>query len=107
MKLKCTFKVPADFSKLAREEFALRDKEHKNKTFKWVDKEICSSLIGTSYEVCSELWNLIDPLKNVSQSAEPKHLLWSLFFVKSYSVESVNRRVVGGVERIRSLFEPS
>ena len=98
MKLKCTFMIPADFAKLAREQFAKRDKEHRNRTFKWVDKEICSSLIGTSHEVCSELWNLIQPLKNVSQSAEPKNLLWSLFFMKSCSVESVTRRVVGGVD---------
>ena len=95
LKSQSPFTSPTDFAKVARAEFARRDKGHKNKTFKWVDKEICSSLIGTSHEVCSELWNLSQPLQNVSKSAEPKHLLWSLFFMKSHSVEAVSTRVVG------------
>ena len=48
------------FATVAREVF---DKKtgYSNKTTRALDNEICESLIGTSYEVCSELWNLISP----------------------------------------------
>jgi hypothetical protein len=52
--------TPAMFATVAR---AVFDKEtgYSNKTTRALDNEICESLIGTSYEVCSELWNLISP----------------------------------------------
>ncbi len=52
--------TPAMFATVAREVF---DKKtgYSNKTIRALDNEICESLIGTSYEVCSELWNLISP----------------------------------------------
>jgi hypothetical protein len=57
---------------LAREVFGLPN-SNSNKTNKALDKEIFESLIGTSYNVCSELWNLINPsMKTELQGAHPK-----------------------------------
>jgi hypothetical protein len=90
--------TPDAYATIAREVFAKRNKGYKNKTTKWIDKEICESLIGTSFEVCSELWNLINPLVTISPDAKPKHLLWALLFLKNYCIEKINARLVGGVD---------
>jgi hypothetical protein len=47
-------------AELARDEFGIQG-GYRNKTNKALDEETCQSLIGTSYDVCSEIWNLIDP----------------------------------------------
>jgi hypothetical protein len=85
-------------AELARDEFGIQG-GYRNKTNKALDEEICQSLIGTSYDVCSEIWNLIDPQKKDElKNAEPKHLFWVLLFLKTYCIEPVLRRVVGGVD---------
>jgi hypothetical protein len=51
---------------------------------KALDEEICQSLIDTSYDVCSEIWNLIDPQnKDEPKNAEPKNLFWVLLFMET------------------------
>jgi hypothetical protein len=90
--------TPAMFATVAREVF---DKKtgYSNKTIRALDNEICESLIGTSYEVCSELWNLISPTDTVNlKGGHPKHLLWALLFLKCYCIEPILTRVVGGVD---------
>jgi hypothetical protein len=37
-----------------------------------------NSAFGASPEVCSVLWNKIDPFKTMSMGVTPKHLLWGL-----------------------------
>lgn len=92
---------------LAREMFK-KETGYTNKTNTKLDEEICSSLIGTTYNVCSELWNHIDPLNNLAlqelhpkiqiQQAHPKHLFWALLFLKCYCTEPILTRLVGGVD---------
>ena len=76
-------------------------------------------MIGTSYVVCSEIWNLIqvriidapeileealaDELKRNKMTfskfvicAKPEHLLWALLLLKNYGTEQVNIRLIGG-----------
>ena len=90
--------TPDIAASLAREEFGL-DSGYQNKTAKATDKEICQSLLGTSYVVCSELWNLIDPENNENvRGAHPKHLFWALLLLKTYCIEPILTRVVGGVD---------
>jgi hypothetical protein len=88
--------TPELCSELACKEFGIEG-GYRNKTNKALDEEICQSLIGTSYLVCSELWNYIEPHnKDELKSAHPKHLFWALLFLKTYCTESILRRVVGG-----------
>lgn len=69
----------------------------KRKSFKALDKEICSSLLGASFPVCCELWNQIEPSKkDALKGAHPKHLFWALVFLNCYSTVPVLTRVVGG-----------
>lgn len=89
---------PAEFAVVARAVFAPRDPGYRNKTFARVDKEICESLIGASYEICAELWNLINPVATMSKDAKAKHLLWALLLMMNYATEVLNTRVVGGVD---------
>jgi hypothetical protein len=90
--------TPLEYAGIAREVFEKKRKGYKNKTTKWIDKEICQSMIGTSYGICAELWNLINPTLSVSPDAHPKHLLWALLLMKNYSTEGMNVRVIGGAD---------
>jgi hypothetical protein len=58
----------------------------------------CRAFFGTSFVVCADLWNRLDPVNKISPGSEPKHLLWSLLFMKVYSSEKVHVRLVGGVD---------
>jgi hypothetical protein len=82
--------TPAMFATVAREVFGKKT-GYSNKTIRALDNEICESLIGTSYEVCSELWNLISPteIENLI-GGHPKHLLWALLFLKCYCTEPID-----------------
>jgi hypothetical protein len=91
--------TPSELAAVAREVFQPKRKWNENKTLKRIDQEICRSLLGTSYEVSAELWNLIDPQSTISRYAQPKHLLWALILMKNYSTEEVSSRVVGGVDK--------
>ena len=86
------------FATVVREVFGKKT-GYSNKTIRALDTEICESLIGTSYQVCSELWNLISPtdIENL-KGGHPKHLLWALLFLKCYCTEPILTRVVGGVD---------
>jgi hypothetical protein len=99
MRLECPFITPTEYAVIARDVFSPKNKGYKNKSLKWIDKEICESLIGVSYDICAELWNLINPLVSASKNAKPKHLLWTLLFLKNYSTEEVSTRVVGGADK--------
>ena len=84
---------------LARQIFG-NDTGYKNKSDEALDKEIQESLIGTTYNVCSEIWNLIRPgERDEFAGGQPKHLFWALLFLKSYATESILTRVVGGVDK--------
>lgn len=54
------------------------------------------SFFGVSPNVCAATWTRI---KNKPPGSEPKHLLWCLFFLKTYNLESVNSAVVGVDEK--------
>lgn len=56
---------------------------------------------GVSPEVCSMLWNRI--LQKPS-GAQPKHLLWSLLFLKNYNKEHVNAALVLADEKTFRLW---
>ena len=89
--------TPENFAEVARVVFARRDGGYKNKTQAAEDKEICQSFIGTSFEVCAELWGLISLTQTLPNGAKPKHLLWALLHMKNYATDSMSARVVGGV----------
>eukprot|EP00957_Ditylum_brightwellii_P092202 7019390-Ditylum_brightwellii.AAC.1 len=64
---------------LVRDEFG--GGRYRNKTTKALDVVMCKSLIGTSYVICSGLWNLIDPKKD----AQSKHFFkWREFTKKPW-----------------------
>ena len=46
-----------------------------------------ASNFGTTPAVCVFLWKEIDPLNSMPRGAQPKHLLWALYFLKVYPTE--------------------
>ena len=73
-----------------------------------LDKEICRSLLGTSYNVHAEIWNQIEPCRNEElKSAQPKHLFWALVMLKVYGTEFslfVSLLIMDNANRKTSLF---
>jgi hypothetical protein len=58
-----------------------KDTGYSNKTDKELDKEIRESLIGTTYPVASELWNLINPAGiEAMVDTHINHLFWALLY---------------------------
>lgn len=56
---------------------------------------------GISPDVCSSIWLL---LSEKPSSAEPKHLLWCLFFLKNYNKEHVNAAIANVDEKTFRLW---
>ena len=57
------------------------------------------SCFGTTPEVCVELWMRLDPVKHIKKKGlHPKHLLWTLLFLKGYDTETKNAVFVGNVD---------
>jgi hypothetical protein len=52
---------------------------------------------GVSPLVCQEIWYKV--LNQLPSGAKAKHLLWTLFFLKRYNTEAVNRKVCGSDEK--------
>lgn len=48
------------------------------------------SFYGISPEVFSKLWKLI---QNKPEGSEPKHLLWTMLFLKNYNNEHINAAI--------------
>lgn len=59
------------------------------------------TFLGVSPEVCSSLWKRIS---NKPSGAQPKHLLWSLLFLKNYNKEHVNAALVNVDEKTFRLW---
>ena len=57
-----------------------------------------NSAFGASPEVCSVLWNKIDPFKTMPMGVDPKHLLWALYFLTVYDTEHNSSQRVGKVD---------
>lgn len=53
-------------------------------------------LFGVSPATCAVLWKMIE---KKPPGSKPKHLLWSLMFLKSYANEHLNSSVVGVDEK--------
>jgi hypothetical protein len=54
------------------------------------------SFFGCSSEVATDLWNRIE--NGLRQRSLPKHLLWTLIFLKTYATEEIHIRLVGWVD---------
>jgi hypothetical protein len=50
---------------------------------------------GVSFRVISKLWNKLDPKMTISLRAEPKHLLWTMVYLKVHKSEPVHLRITG------------
>lgn len=52
-----------------------------------------TAIVGPSFGVCAQVWNLIVPEESISRLAEPKHLLYALNFLRSYDTYEVHGAV--------------
>jgi hypothetical protein len=58
-----------------------------------------NSAFGASPEVCSVLWNKMDPFETMPRGVAPKHLLWGLYFLTVYDTEHNSSHALGKVDK--------
>lgn len=58
------------------------------------EDDICRSFFGAPIAVIVQVWNLVLPFIDMN-GALPKHILWALVFLKTYSTTAVHCRIVG------------
>ena len=51
--------------------------------------------LGASFRTISELWNMLDPTTSISNRARPKHLLWTLVFLKVNKSKPIHLQLTG------------
>jgi hypothetical protein len=51
--------------------------------------------LGASFKTISKLWNMLEPLEKISRRARPKHLLWTLVYLKVHKSEPIHCRITG------------
>ena len=59
------------------------------------ERRIFRATLGVSFRTLSELWNMLDPTRMISDRAKPKHLLWTLVFLKVNKSEPVHLKLTG------------
>lgn len=76
-------------AQVAREVLSMpnRNKKAEDKTFR--------GFFGAPISIITDIWNKLALEQNLEDAAKPKHLLWSLVFLKVYSTEEVHCRIVG------------
>jgi hypothetical protein len=75
-------------AKVAREILAMPNRNDKAE-----DKTFRGFFFGAPITIILDIWNRLE--LTLENPAKPKHLLWSLVFVKVYSIEEVHCRIVG------------
>ena len=55
-------------------------------------------MFGTCPDMCSLLWDKLDPTNTMPNGVKGFHLLWGLMFLKSYASEVVHCAISGGVD---------
>jgi hypothetical protein len=68
-----------------KESEACTDSEHR----------LFRATLGASFRTVAELWNMLDPINNISNRTKPKHLLWTLVFLKVNKTEPIHLRITG------------
>jgi hypothetical protein len=57
------------------------------------------AMFGTRAEICSLLWDMIEPSDfTMGKGAKSCHLLWALMFLKLYATEATLSALAGGVD---------
>ncbi len=70
--------------------------KHKSQNSTMIGYRKYKTFFGVSPNVCGVAWKL---LKQKPQGSQPKHLLWSLLFLKAYNKEHINASIAGVDEK--------
>jgi hypothetical protein len=54
---------------------------------------------GVSCDVVSHIWEYLVAYEKLDKNKRPKHLLWALFFMKTYETEAVLTQIFGATEK--------
>lgn len=59
------------------------------------EKRMFRATLGVSCATGAMLWNKLEPTTKISDRAKPKHLLWTLVFLKVYKTEPIHLKITG------------
>ena len=54
------------------------------------DMQRFQAMFGTSPDMCSLLWDMLDPIDTMPNGVKGFHLLWGLMFLKLHATEAVH-----------------
>ena len=57
------------------------------------------AMFGTSPDMCSLLWDMLDPIDTMPNGVKGFHLLWGPILLKLYASEVVHCAISGGVDK--------
>ena len=57
------------------------------------------SYFGATPSICAQLWQMLDPRRQISSYAKPVHLLWALMLIRVYATEEVLAGIAGVTEK--------
>lgn len=81
------------FANLAREMLQIPRKESEECTDS--ERRLFRATLGVSFRTLAELWNMLDPTSKISNRAKPKHLLWTLVYLKVNKTEPIHLQITG------------
>ena len=59
------------------------------------ERRLFRATLGASFRTISELWNMLDPINQISRQVKPQHLLWTLVFLKVNKTEPIHLNITG------------
>ena len=99
----CQHKITIMFMQLAAATFVKNLTKKKSETEKL---NTYQAHFGVSPEVTSKLWDLINNNEGKDLKVRPTHLLWALFFLKSYDTEeTMSSRIDVSRKTVRKWLE--
>lgn len=57
--------------------------------------KVFKATYGVSWNICEAVWDLLDEHGAYRNVRQPEHLMWCLLFLKAYTVEYLNAKMVG------------
>ena len=86
-----SFRIP-DFVRVARD---MQNLNNSNAEFTATGARLFKEFFGTSLFVIEILWEMLVEDNLLPENGEPRHLLWTLFFLKTYPKQALGCSVVG------------
>jgi len=63
--------------------------------YRQISQQKFKAYFGATSAICADIWQMINPRKEISSFVKPNHLLWGLMLMKVYATEEVSLSLQG------------